>query len=58
MYFMGFWNISIMMSDSVLVGGIILKAGGDRNFSTWRICGVYLKGKTAVFKNTPLKHIT
>jgi len=32
MYFMGFWNILIMMSDSVLVRGIYLKAGGVEDF--------------------------
>jgi hypothetical protein len=59
MDFMGFWNILIMMSDSVFVRGMYLKAGGVEDFF---LCGKifdnFLVGKTTVFKNTPFNHIT
>jgi len=42
MYFMGFWNILIMMSDSVLVRGMYLKAGGVEDFSMWKIFDIFL----------------
>jgi hypothetical protein len=45
---MGFWNILIMMSDSVLVRGIYLKAGGVEDFSTWKIFYTFLLGKPLI----------
>jgi hypothetical protein len=51
---MGFWNILIMMSDSVLVRGIYLKASGVEDFSTWKILGTFLLGKPLFLRTRPL----
>lgn len=53
-YFMGFWNILIMMSDSVLVRGIYLKAGGVEDFSTWKIFDIFLLGKLLFLRTRPV----
>ena len=42
-----------MMSDSVLVRGMYLKAGGVEDFSTWKIFDTFLIGKAMFLRTRP-----